>query len=247
MAWQPSDPDSSVNSSGWNGRGSDVEVAQRTDMAARFSTRMFGWMSAGLGLSGAVAAGVLTNQSMLEFVAGWFYPLIILELVMVFGFTALLKRMSFAAAAGAFLSYAAVNGLTLGLVVAMYTRESVATTFFISAGTFGTMALVGATTKRDLTSMGSFLIMGIWALILAGIVNIFLHSSPLQFAISAVGALIFTGLTAYDVQRFRKLGYLGFHTKEEEGKVAIIAALNLYLDFINLFLSLLRLFGNRRN
>ena len=155
--------------------------------------------------------------------------------------------MSFVVAAVAFLSYAAVNGLTLGLLVSFYTPESVANTFFITAGTFGGMAVFGAVTKRDLSSLGSFLIMGIWALMLAFVVNWFMHSSALQYAISAIGALIFTGLTAVDVQRFRKMGHLGFHTAEEEGKAALVGALNLYLDFVNLFIYLLRLFGDRRD
>ncbi len=229
------------------GQTGDMEHAGRTEMAARFTSRMFGWMAGGLALSGGVAAAVLSSPALYAGVAEWFRALLFVELGMVIGFSALLKRMNFATAAAAFLGYAAVNGLTLGLIVSLYTRESVANTFFVTAGTFGVMAFVGATTKRDLTSMGSFLMMGVVALIIASIVNFFMHSSPLQYAISGIGALIFTGLTAYDVQRFQKLGYLGFHTSEEEGKVALVGALNLYLDFVNLFLMLLRLFGGRRN
>ena len=229
------------------GQTGNMEHASRTEMAARFTSRMFGWMAGGLALSGVVAMTVLSNETLLAGVAEWFRALLILELAMVIGFSALLKRMNFATAAASFLAYAAVNGLTLGLIVTLYTRESVANTFFVTAGTFGAMAVVGATTKRDLTSMGSFLMMGVVALIIAGVVNIFMHSSALQFAISSLGALIFTGLTAYDVQRFQQLGYMGFHTSEEEGKVALVGALNLYLDFVNLFLMLLRLFGGRRN
>ena len=229
------------------GQTGDMAHADRTQLAARFTSRMFGWMAGGLALSGALAALVLSSPELYAGVAEWFRPLLFVELGMVIGFSALLNRMNFATAAAAFLGYAAVNGLTLGLIVSLYTRESVANTFFVTAGTFGVMAFVGATTKRDLTSMGSFLMMGVVALIIASVVNIFMHSTPLQFAISGIGALIFTGLTAYDVQRFQKLGYLGFHSAEEEGKVALVAALNLYLDFVNLFLSLLRLFGSRRN
>ncbi len=231
---------------GW-GQSGNIEHAARTDMAARFASRMFGWMAGGLAVSGVVAAAVLSSQELMLGVFEWFRALLIVELVMVFGFTALLRRMNFATAAASFLAYAAVNGLTLGLVVSLYTHESVANTFFVTAGTFGFMAFLGATTKRDLTSFGSFLIMGVVALLLASVVNIFLHSSAVQWAISGLGALIFTGLTAYDVQRFQKMGYMGFHSKEEEGKVALVGALNLYLDFINLFLMLLRFFGNRRN
>lgn len=241
---QERNPYAPATQSGW-GRSDGMEHAARTEMASRFTARMFGWMAGGLAASGAVAAAVLSSETLTQGVFEWFRALLLVEIVMVIGFSAMLSRMNFATAAAAFLSYAAVNGLTLGLIVSQYTRESVATTFFVSAATFGSMAVFGATTKRDLTSMGSFLIMGVWALIIAGIVNIFMHSTAMQFAISGLGALIFTGLAAYDVQRFQKMGFLGFHTKEEEGKVALVGALNLYLDFINLFLSLLRLFGRR--
>lgn len=246
MTWQ-SNSSRTPAPRGFGSAPTEFEVAQRTTMAARFTNRMFGWMAAGLGASGVVAAAVLADESLFRFAAEWFRGLIILEIAMVIGFSALLKRMNFATAAGAFLSYAAVNGLTLGLIVSLYTRESVATTFFVSAGTFASMAVLGATTKRDLTSAGSFLIMGLWSIILAGVVNMFMQSSALQFAISIVGALVFTGLTAYDVQRFKAMGYLGFQSDEEHGKMALVAALNLYLDFINLFLSLLRIFGGRRD
>lgn len=243
---QDRSPFATASQTGWNNTG-DIEHAARTDMAARFANRMFGWMAGGLALSGVVAAAVLNSQELLLGVASWFRGLLFLELAMVIGFSALLRRMNFATAAASFLSYAAVNGLTLGLVVSLYTGESVANTFFVTAGTFGFMAFLGATTKRDLTSFGSFLLMGVVALILASVVNIFLQSSAVQWAVSGLGALIFTGLTAYDVQRFQKLGYMGFHSKEEEGKAALVGALNLYLDFINLFLMLLRFFGGRRS
>lgn len=240
-------PFSAQSANPWGQTPGAIEAGRRSEMATRFTSRMFGWMAAGLAVSGGVAAATLSSPELFAGVASWFRALLILELVMVIGFSALLPRMNFATAASAFLAYAAVNGLTLGLIVALYTRESVANTFFVSAGTFAAMAFVGATTKRDLTGVGSFLMMGVIALLIAGVVNFFMHSSALQLAISCIGALIFTGLTAYDVQRFQKLGYLGFQTSEEEGKVALVGALNLYLDFINLFLMLLRIFGGRRD
>ena len=154
--------------------------------------------------------------------------------------------MSATTAATLFLVYAALNGLTLGVVVALYTTASVARVFFITAGGYGAMAMIGMTTKKDLSGFGGFLMMGLVSLLIAFVVNYFLASSALDWALSAVGVLLFAGLTVYDVQRFKRLGYMGFATKRQASKMAIHGALNLYLDFINLFLMLLRLFGNQR-
>jgi FtsH-binding integral membrane protein len=225
---------------------SSHEHLKRSELAATFMTHVFGWMAAGLALSGAVAAWVMSSEAVFAGVVGWYLPLIIAELVMVVALSAGLKKMSPTMAAGMFLAYAALNGLTLGVIVAMYTGTSVARVFFITSGTYAAMAAIGATTKRDLTQMGSFLMMGVIAILIAMVVNLFLASSALDWAISVLGALIFAGLTAFDVQRFKALGYMGFSTSREAGQYAIRGALNLYLDFINMFLFLLRLFGDRR-
>ncbi len=230
----------------WSGQVSPQEHAGRSALAATFLTRVFGWMAAGLALSGGVAAWVMSSQAVFNQVAGLYLPLIIGELVMVIALSAMLHKMSTATAATMFLAYAALNGLTLGVVVALYTGASVARAFFITAGSFGAMAAFGAITRRDLTPVGAFLGIGVFAIMIAMIVNLFVASSALDWAVSVLGALIFAGLTAVDVQRFKALGYTGFATTREAGQMAIRGALNLYLDFINMFLFLLRIFGDRR-
>ncbi|HAN30233.1 MAG TPA: hypothetical protein DCQ06_01425 [Myxococcales bacterium] len=222
------------------------EHGRRAEMARVFMRQLFAWMTAGLAVSGVIAALVLSSTALYQMAASLFFPLVIGELVLVFFLSARLKKMSVSAALTMFLAYAALNGLTIGVVVAMYTGASVARVFFITAGTFGAMTAIGFTTKRDLTEMGTFFLMGLIALIIASVVNIFLMSSALDWALSIVGVLLFCGLTAYDVQRFQALGYMGFTSEKAAGQMAVRGALNLYLDFINLFLYLLRLFGDRR-
>ena len=239
-----------VQFEGWSGvaqqQAASLEHASRSQMAATFMNQVFGWMAGGLAVSGGVAWWVTGSQGALQAVAGLFMPLIIAEFLLVLGLSAALHKMSAAVAAGGFLVYSALNGLTLGLILSMYTGASVANVFFITAGTFTAMATIGAITKKDLSSIGSFLMMGVIAIVIASVVNIFLHSSALNWAVSVLGALIFTVLTAVDSQRFRKMGYMGFSNEREAGQFAIRGALNLYLDFINMFLFLLRLFGSRR-
>ncbi|MBM4342026.1 MAG: Bax inhibitor-1/YccA family protein [Deltaproteobacteria bacterium] len=229
----------------WSQAG-ELEVAARTELAARFMNQVFGWMAGGLALSGGLAMAVASSEPLMQAALRLYLPLVILELVVVLAFSALINRMSAAVAAGAFLFYAALTGVTFAPLLLIYTGASVANVFFVTAGVFTSMAVYGAVTKRDLTSIGSFLMMGVLAILIASVVNLFLASSAVQFAVSVLGALIFTGLTAYDVQQFRKLGYLGFSNPEQRRKAALRGALNLYLDFINLFLNLLRLFGSRR-
>lgn len=223
-----------------------AEHGQRSALAATFLTQVFGWMAAGLALSGATAAWVMSSEAVWAQVSGLFIPLMIAEVVMVIALSAGLRKMSAGVAATMFLAYAALNGLTLGVIVALYTGASVARVFFITAGTYGAMAAIGATTRKDLSGMGSFLMMGVIAILIASVVNIFLASSALDWALSVLGALVFAGLTAFDVQRFKALGYTGFATRREASQWAIRGALHLYLDFINMFLFLLRIFGDRR-
>ena len=228
------------------GEVSNTEHGQRSAMAMTFMNHVFGWMSAGLALSGAVAWLVMNSASAYAAVSSWYLPLVIGELGLVLFLSARLHKLSATTAAAMFLTYAALNGLTLGVIVFMYTQTSVARVFFITSGTYGAMAFIGATTKKDLTGMGSFLIMGVIAILIAMVVNLFLASSALHWAISVIGALVFAGLTAYDVQKFKAAGYMGFKTSREASQMAIRGALNLYLDFINMFLFMLRLFGDRR-
>lgn len=222
-----------------------VDVAlQRTLMQ-----RVFLWMSIGLGITGLAAYGALANGLAYTIATsqGLFFGLIIAELALVFGLSRFIDRMSFTIATALFGLYSALNGLTMSFIFLVYTESSIATTFFVTAGTFGAMAAYGYFTKKDLSSWGSLLFMALIGLIIASVVNIFLGNSILSLIISAVGVLIFVGLTAYDVQKIKML-FAGVHEDSDEvKKVSVLGALTLYLDFVNLFLYLLRLLGSRRN
>jgi FtsH-binding integral membrane protein len=156
-----------------------------------------------------------------------------------------IQRMSLGATQLSFWVYAALVGLSLAGIFLVYTQASIARVFFITAGTFAAMSLYGYTTRRDLSQFGSFLFMGLIGIILAGLVNLFVQSSALQFAISVIGVIVFVGLTAYDTQRIKEM-YSAYDDGTVAGRKAIMGALNLYLDFINLFLFLLRFMGDRR-
>lgn len=223
---------------------SALAEAQRTYLA-----RVYGWMVGGLAVTGLVAGWAVTSPTYWSIIIenSWLiWGGLGLQLLIVMGLSGAIHRMSAAVASGTFLFYAALNGLTLATLGAIYTSESIATTFFICAATFGAMSVYGFTTKRDLTSMGSFFMMGLIGLIIASVVNIFLESSAMHFAISVIGVLVFVGLTAYDTQKIKEEWEVEMMGTEIARKSSIIGALNLYLDFINLFLYLLRLFGDRR-
>ncbi|MBN8574279.1 MAG: Bax inhibitor-1/YccA family protein [Candidatus Kapabacteria bacterium] len=223
---------------------SALAEAQRTYLA-----RVYGWMVGGLAFTGVVAGWAVTSEAYWSIIIENSWLIWVgfgLQLLIVMGLSGAIHRMSSAVASGTFLLYAGLNGLTLATLGAIYTSESIATTFFICAATFGAMSVYGFTTKRDLTSMGSFFIMGVIGLIIASVVNIFLASSALHFAISVIGVLVFVGLTAYDTQKIKEEWEVEMMGTEIARKSSIIGALNLYLDFINLFLYLLRLFGDRR-
>jgi len=213
-----------------------------------FLRKVYGWMFVGLGITAAVAYGVAGSPAVLQALVAnpiLFFGLIIGELGLVFFLSARVNRLSPGTAAGLFVLYSALNGATLSLVLLAYAGASVATTFLVTAGMFGALALFGSTTRRSLAGVGQFVFMGLIGVILASIVGIFWHSPALQFAISVVGVIVFTGLTAYDAQRLKQMA-----TVTPEGQVgsyAIVGALALYLDFINLFLFMLRFLGGRRN
>lgn len=213
-------------------------------------TGVYGWMTFALAMSGICAwlVGTTPNLAKTFLTGGTFWVLVIAEFILVMVISSMIHKMSAALATALFVAYSALNGITLGFIFLAYTKESIALTFFITAGTFAAMALVGTVTKLDLSKMGSILMMALIGLIIASIVNIFLASSTLYWICSYAGVLIFTGLTAYDVQNIKRLCYQtdgqGF---EVTRKVAIIGALTLYLDFVNLMLYLLRIFGNRRD
>ena len=215
-----------------------------------YMLKVYNYMGIGLVVTGAVAyffnQWVMSSEATFNAIYGsplmWVIALSPLAFVLVLSFG--INKMSVGAAQLTFWGFATVMGLSLSSIFAVYTDASIAKVFFITAATFGTMSLWGYTTKRDLTGMGSFLFMGLIGLIIAMIVNIFLQSSMLEFAISAIGVLIFVGLTAYDTQKIKE-SYSASHGAEVLAKGAIMGALRLYLDFINLFMMLLRLFGSR--
>jgi FtsH-binding integral membrane protein len=186
---------------------------------------------------------VQSNAQLLDFAAGNFFILFIVQLGLVIGISAAISRISATLALGLFFVYAASLGITIGLIVSAYTGASVATAFLSASAMFGAAALYGATTKRSLTGLGGILFMGVIGILVASVLNIFLNSGPLSFIISIVGVVIFTALTAYDVQRIQA-GDLAARTGSME-KAAVIGALHLYLDFINIFLFMLRIFGSR--
>jgi len=224
-----------------------------TDTAIGIQTSFFpsvyNWMTLGLGLTAIVSMLTVNSPSALQFVFGnrmVFFGLIIAELAVVMILSGAIQRLSASAATGLFLLYSALSGLTFAVIFLAYTRSSIASAFLVTAGTFGAMSLYGHVTKRDLTSWGSFLFMGLIGLIIASVVNIFLKSAMITWVTTYIGVLIFVGLTAYDTQKLKVLAQGGFSSGEERHKAAILGALRLYLDFINLFLMLLRIFGRRR-
>ena len=225
-----------------------IEQPSVTRSDTAFLRQVFGWMFGGLVITGGVAA-VLSNTLSHEFLTDTGRPVfiaaLILELVVVIFLVAAINRVSAAVATTAFMFYAALNGFTFAFIFALYTTESVWTTFFVTAGAFGAMAVIGWTTKVDLTKLGVILIMALIGLILASIVNIFLASSTIYWVTTYAGVLIFCGLTAYDIQKLKRLNTEQM-TEEGRDKSAVIGALALYLDFINLFLFLLRFLGDRR-
>jgi FtsH-binding integral membrane protein len=208
-----------------------------------FLTQAFVWMFAGLLVTAGVALAVQSNETLLRFAANNFFILFIVQLGIVVGIGAAINRISATFALALFFVYAATLGITIGLIVTAYTGESVATAFLSASAMFGAAALYGATTKRSLTGLGGILFMGLIGIIVASVLNIFLGNSMLSWVIAVVGVVIFTALTAYDVQRIQA-GDLAARTGSME-KAAVIGALHLYLDFINLFLFMLRLVGNR--
>ncbi|MBS1543168.1 MAG: Bax inhibitor-1/YccA family protein [Bacteroidetes bacterium] len=215
----------------------------------RFMVKVYSWMSFALIITGLVAMYVAGSQALLSLIFGntfIFIGLIIGELVLVGALAGWVNKMSANTATLIFLVYAAINGLTFAAIFLLYTAESIATTFFITAGTFGAMSIYGYTTKSDLSGWRNMLMMGLFGLVIASVVNIFLGSSVLYWVTTYMGVLIFVGLTAYDTQKIKNMNIIGNEGTDEDKKEAIMGALTLYLDFINLFLYLLRLFGRRK-
>ncbi len=222
---------------------STLGVKPDVRLQAAFLTHAFVWMFVGLLVSAAVAYAVLGNQALKDFTADNMLILFIAQLAMVFVISGAINRISATVALLLFFVYAASLGLVIGLIVSYYTEASVVTAFLSASAMFGAAAIYGAVTKRSLAGLGGILFMGLIGLIVASVLNIFLQNSGLTWAISLIGVVIFTALTAYDVQRIQA-GDLAAQTGSLE-KAAVIGALHLYLDFINIFLFMLRLLGGR--
>lgn len=233
---------------------------QAIDQGLRsYMLRVYNYMAGGLAITGVVAylafqAAVTETGGALEltsfgqtlFTSPLKWVVMLAPLGLVFYLSARIGKMSFAGAQMSFWIFAGLMGLSLSSVFLVFTGASITQTFFVTAATFGSLSLYGYTTKRDLSAMGSFLFMGVIGLIIASLVNIFLQSSALQFAVSAIGVLVFAGLTAYDTQRIKEMYFDGDGVLVA-GKKAIMGALSLYLDFINMFMFLLQFMGNQRS
>ncbi len=232
----------------------DVDSLRRSDlsMSTAFPALMrkvFVWMTLALAITGLTAFGVATSPSLVSMIFGskvMFWGLIIAEFALVFAISGAIHKLSLSTATLLFILYSVVNGATLSVIFFAFSTAVIAKTFFITAGTFGAMALVGYTTKTDLSSMGKILIMALIGIIIASVVNMFVGSSGFDLIISYVGVLIFVGLTAYDTQKIKEMCQMAPDAGESAQKLALLGALTLYLDFINLFLYLLRIFGNNK-
>lgn len=216
---------------------------------ASFITKVYGWMTFALVLTGLVAMYVADSplMAMMQSNRMIFFGLMILQLGLVYYLSSASPSMSANTAMGVFLFYACMNGLTFASIFMVYTASSIASTFFTTAGTFAAMSAYGYFTKRDLTSIGNLAFMALIGLIIASVVNIFLQSTMLSWITTYVGILIFVALIAYDTQKIKEMNIIGNEGTDEDKKEAIMGALRLYLDFINLFMHLLRVLGDRRN
>ncbi len=222
-------------------------VESESDVAA-FMSQVYLWMTIGLVITAVTAAVIASNESLLIslITSPIFIVLLIGELILVVVLSLAINRMSATVATVMFGAYAMLNGVTLSFIFLAYTDASITMAFLTTAGMFGAMTAIGYFTKRDLSRMGGLLLMGLIGLLVALVLNLFIRSSMLDFVISVIGVLIFTGLTAYDSQRIKAMAMSGFADGSVQQRSAIRGALRLYLDFINLFLYLLRLFGRRR-
>ena len=224
-------------------------IANRTAQTALFRS-VYVWMTLALAITGFVALYVAKSYTLINAMAQnsmMFWILLIAEVGLVMFLSARIHRISFTTATILFILYSVLNGVTMSVLFMVYTMSSIATTFFVTAGTFGVTALYGYVTKKDLTRIGSLCIMGVIGLIIASLVNLFLHNSMMDLIISYIGVLLFVGLTAYDSQKIKRLlSGDDIEVNETSQKIALMGSLTLYLDFINLFIYLLRILGDRK-
>lgn len=231
-----------------NNYNSYVDTATTTSMVSSAMKKVFVKMTLALIVTGLVSYFCASSETFMTFcyTNRWFmWVLVLAELGLVFGINAGINKLPSATATGLFYLFAVINGLMLAPIFIVYTGESIAKTFFITAGTFGAMAIFGYTTRQDLSKIGNILFMALIGLVIAMIVNIFTHSNTLDWIITFAGVIIFVGLTAWDTQKLRQLAQV--MPADQVGRLATIGALSLYLDFINLFLFLLRIFGSSRD
>ena len=224
---------------------SELHLAQAT-----FINKVYSWMCGALMITAVTAAVVASSPALISAIVMnriVFYGLLFGELGLVWFISARIESISGGTATALFLIYSVLNGLTLSIIFLAYTASSISTTFFVTAGTFGVMSIYGYTTKRDLTSWGNLLFMALIGLIIGSIVNMFLQSELIYWISTYVGIIIFVGLTAYDTQKIKLMAQMDMGSEENARKGALMGALRLYLDFINLFLFILRLFGGRRS
>ncbi|WP_039055143.1 Bax inhibitor-1/YccA family protein [Enterobacter sp. Bisph1] len=228
----------------------DSIVQQSRTGLQTFMAQVYGWMTCGLLLTAFVAWYAARSEAIMSFVFSsqiTFFGLIIAQLAVVFVLSGMIHKLSAGLATTLFMLYSALTGLTISSILLIYTAQSIAATFVVTAGMFGAMSLYGYTTKRDLSGLGSMLFMGLIGILLASLVNFWLKSEALMWAVTYIGVVIFVGLTAYDTQKLKNIGQqIDVRDATQLRKSSILGALTLYLDFINLFLMLLRIFGNRR-
>ena len=229
-------------------RGWSVPSAVSDERVTAFLRKVYGWMFFGLGVTALVSYSMLSSPGLVQALVAnhlVFLLLFVAQLGLVFYLSARVDRLSVSTATWLFILYSALTGVTFSVILLAYTGASVATTFVVTAGMFGALAVFGSTTKRSLAGVGQFLFMGLIGLVLASIVGMFWNNDALQFLISVVGVIVFTGLTAWDAQRLKQMA--ASVPPERVGSYAIVGALTLYLNFINLFLFLLRFMGGRRD
>ena len=222
-------------------------VPLTAERATAFLRSVYGWMAVGLGITAAVSLAVAGSETLTKAIFSspiLFFGLIIAELVLVFTLSARVQKMAPSTASALFIAYSALNGATLSFIFLAYAGTSIASTFVITAGMFGALALYGSTTKRSLAGLGHFVGMGLIGLLLAMVVGMFWHASSLQFVISVVGVIVFTGLTAWDAQRLKVMA--ASLPEGQTGSYAVVGALSLYLDFVNLFQFLMSFMGQER-
>jgi hypothetical protein len=236
MAWE---------TPGWQTARAEVSDVLVQESQRAFMSRVYGWMFAGLSVTGVVALLTAANPQLVTQIAQWRWPLFFAQLGLVFALSGMAHRLSGAVASVLFLAYSVLTGLTFSVLFYVYTRGSLANAFLLTAGTFGAMTVFGLVTKKNLSGWATFLFMGLIGVVIASIVQVFWPSPMLNFVVGCAGVLVFAGLTAYDTQKLREMHAASGYNSA--AALSIVGALTLYLDFINLFISLLRLFGNRND